>query len=142
MYKKNQSLFPFGFGLTYTSFIYSGLKVDKKSVSDNEIVNITFDLKNNGDFSSDEVAQLYVSFPDSKVDRPAVALKGYKRVFVEKGETVKVTIPLKATDLTYWDSGKQKFILETDNVLFFIGPSSEDFRLHGNLLTNAVYGPR
>ena len=142
MYKKTQSLFPFGFGLTYTSFNYSGLKVDKKSVSDNEIVNITFDLKNNGDFSSDEVAQLYVSFPDSKVDRPAVALKGYKRVFVEKGETVKVTIPLKATDLTYWDSGKQKFILETDNVLFFIGPSSEDFRLHGNLLTNAVYGPR
>ena len=142
MYKKTQSLFPFGFGLTYTSFNYSGLKADKKSVSNNEIVNITFDLKNIGDFSSDEVVQLYVSFPDSKVDRPAIALKGYKRVFVAKGETVKVSIPLNASDLTYWDAEKQKFILETDNIFFFVGPSSEDFRLHGDLLTNPGRGPR
>jgi len=142
MYKKTQSLFPFGFGLTYTSFNYSGLKTDKKSVNNNEIVNITFDLKNTGDFSSDEVAQLYVSFPDSRVDRPAISLKGYKRVFVPKGETIKVTIPLNASDLTYWNTEKQKFILETDNILFFVGPSSEDFRLHGDLLTNPIQSPR
>ena len=51
-----------------------------------------FNLENTGNFDSDEVAQLYVSFPDSKVDRPAIALKGFKRVFVGKGETVKVSI--------------------------------------------------
>jgi beta-glucosidase len=142
MYKKSQSLFPFGFGLTYTNFIYSGLKVDKKSIGSEDIVNITFDLKNNGTFSSDEVAQLYVSFPKSKVSRPSIALKGFKRVFVKEGESTKVTIPLKASDLTYWDEEKQAFVLESGNILFFIGPSSEDFRLNGEINITQTTNPQ
>ena len=75
-------------------------------------MNISFSLKNTGNFDSDEVTQLYVSFPDSKVNRPGISLKGFKRVFVAKGETVSVSIPLKASDLTYWDIDKQAFVLE------------------------------
>jgi beta-glucosidase len=134
MYKKHVPLFPFGYGLTYTTFSYSGLKTDKNSLVNNEVANLTFDLKNTGNFDSDEVTQLYVSFPDSKVERAAIALKGFNRVFVGKGETVKVSIPIKASDLTYWDAGKQAFVLEKGRVTYFIGSSSEDSKLQGEII--------
>lgn len=134
MYKKHVPLFPFGYGLTYTTFSYSGLKTDKNSLVNNEVANLTFDLKNTGNFDSDEVTQLYVSFPDSKVERGAIALKGFSRVFVGKGETVKVSIPIKASDLTYWDTGKQAFVLEKGRVTYFIGSSSEDSKLQGEII--------
>jgi len=133
MYKKSASLFPFGYGLTYTSFNYSGLKSDKSTIKNNEVINLSFNLQNTGSYDSDEVTQLYVSFPESKVDRPDIALKGFKRVFVGKGKTVKVTIPVKASDLTYWDTDKQAFVLEKGTVKFFIGSSSEEFLLHGEI---------
>jgi beta-glucosidase len=133
MYKKSASLFPFGYGLTYTSFNYSGLKSDKSAIKNNEVINLSFNIQNTGNYDSDEVAQLYVSFPESKVDRPNLALKGFKRVFVGKGKTVKVTIPVKASDLTYWDTDKQAFVLEKGTVKYFIGSSSEEFLLHGEI---------
>jgi beta-glucosidase len=136
MYKKNEPLFPFGFGLTYTSFKYSDLKYDKRSLKENETVNLDFTLQNEGKTGSDEVVQLYVSFPDSKAERPSIALKGFKRVFVNKGETVHVTIPLRASDLTYWDIAKQSFVLEKGSVKFFIGASSEDIKLQGEVPVN------
>ncbi len=134
MYKKRESLFPFGYGLTYTNFNYSGLKAEKNSLKNNEVINLTFNLKNTGNFDSDEVPQLYVSFPDSKVDRPRLALKGFVRVFVRKGETTEVSIPLKASDLTYWDVKNQKFVLEPGRVEYFIGSSSEDPKLQGEVM--------
>jgi beta-glucosidase len=134
MYRKNVPLFPFGYGLTYTNFNYSGLKVSKNTLQSAEVVNLDFNLKNTGNFDSDEVTQLYVSFPDSKVERPVIALKGFKRVFVPRGETVQVSIPLKASDLTYWDIEKQTFVLEKGKVKFFIGSHSEDSRLSGEIL--------
>lgn len=133
MYNENSPLFPFGYGLTYTSFKYSGMKTNKKSIGKDEIVNVTFSLQNTGNFDSDEVTQLYVSFPDSKVERPAIALKGFKRVFTEKGKTIEVTIPLRASDLTYWDTDKQAFVLEPGKVKVMIGPSSAEFRLTGEI---------
>jgi beta-glucosidase len=136
MYEKNVPLYPFGYGLTYTSFKYSGLKSEKNSLKINEVVNVTFNLQNTGNFDSDEVTQLYVSFPESKVDRPRIALKGFKRVFISKGETVKVSIPLKASDLTYWDIDKHAFVLEKGTVKFFIGSSSEDSELQGEIMVN------
>jgi beta-glucosidase len=136
MYMRNEPLFPFGYGMTYTTFKYSGLKCDKKALSANETSDISFAIQNTGNYSSDEVAQIYVSFPDSKVERPAKALKGFKRVFVPKGETVTVTIPLKSDDLRYWDVQKQKWTLETGRVKFFVGSSSSDLRLEGEIKIN------
>ncbi|MGC1390641.1 MAG: glycoside hydrolase family 3 C-terminal domain-containing protein [Bacteroidales bacterium] len=133
MYKKIAPLFPFGYGLTYTTFRYTDLKAEKKSLSDNEVVNLSFNLQNTGNFDSDEVTQLYVSFPGSKVERPVIALKGFKRIFVGKGETLKVSIPLRASDLTYWDISKQAFVLEKGKVKFYIGSSSEDLKLQGEI---------
>lgn len=133
MYDKNPPLFPFGHGLTYTTFKYSGLKLSKKSLRDGEAINVTFDIKNTGNYDSDEVAQLYVSFPDSGVEQPSKALKGFKRIHVPKGSTVSVTIPLKADDLKYWDANQQKWLLEPGEVRFFIGASSSDKKLDGAL---------
>jgi beta-glucosidase len=131
MYFKNVPLFPFGYGLTYTDFKYSGLKTDKKSISKDEVLNVSFTLQNTGNFDSDEVAQLYASFPDSKVERPAKALKGFKRVLVKKGESITVTIPVKASDLTYWDATVKAWVLEPGRINLSVGSSSSDIRLKG-----------
>jgi len=131
MYFKDVPLFPFGYGLTYTDFKYSGLKTDKKSISKDEVVNVSFTLQNAGNFDSDEVTQLYASFPDSKVERPAKALKGFKRIPVKKGESVTVTIPVKASDLTYWDAAGKSWVLEPGRINLSVGASSSDIRLKG-----------
>lgn len=136
MYDKHKPLFPFGYGLTYTTFEYSGMKTSKPFIKNGETVNVTFSLKNSGNFDSDEVAQLYASFPGSGVERPAKALKGFKRVFVPKGQTVEVTIPLKADDLRYWDNSKNAFVLEKGTVEIAVGTSSADFKLKGQLIVN------
>jgi beta-glucosidase len=133
MYDKNLPLFPFGYGLTYTSFKYSGLKTDKSNLKNSETVNISFSIENTGNWDSDEVAQLYVGFSGSNVERPAVSLKGFKRIHVQKGKSVVVSIPLKADDLSYWDTNQKKWILEPAVVKFFIGPSSADKRLEGEV---------
>jgi beta-glucosidase len=135
-YDKNKPLYPFGHGLTYTTFSYSNLKPDKKILKNGEILHVTFKLKNDGNFDSDEVTQLYVSFPDSKVERPIKALKAFSRVFVPRGQTVEVTLPLHAEELKYWDVEKNAFVLEPGKVDFFVGGSSEDVRLKGKVITN------
>jgi beta-glucosidase len=133
LYFKNIPLFPFGHGLTYTEFKYSGLTIDKKILGKDETANITFTLQNSGNYDSDEVPQIYVSFPDSKVERPAIALKGFSRVFVKKGETQKVTIPVNAKDLEYWDITGKKWSYEPGKVTIQVGSSSADIRLKGQL---------
>lgn len=135
MYDHNIPLFPFGYGLTYTTFKYSDLKTDKKILKKGDLVNLTFSVMNTGNYNSDDVPQLYVSFPDSGVEEPAKALKGFKRVFVPKGETVDVSIPLKADDLRYWNTNLHQWVLEPGKVRFFIGPSSSEPRLQGEIET-------
>ena len=129
MYDKNEPLFAFGHGLTYTIFDYNGLKPDKPAIKDGETVNVTVSLKNSGNYDSDEVVQLYASFPNSKVEQPVKALKGFKRVFIPKGNTVNVVIPLKADDLKYWDVDKHSFVLQKGDFELLVGASSDDIRL-------------
>ncbi len=136
MYDKHIPLFPFGYGLTYTSFIYKDLAIERNNLKDQETINISFKLQNTGNYDSDEVVQLYVSFQDSEVERPIKELKGFKRVFVAKGQTRDVVIPLNANDLKYWDTSKNSFVLEKGTVNFFIGGSSIDSRLTGTININ------
>jgi beta-glucosidase len=134
MYSKYEPLFPFGYGLTYTSFEYSGLKVDRKIMGEGETASVTFSITNKGKFDSDDVPQLYVSFPASKVGMPVKALKGFARVFIKKGETKVVNIPLKADDLSYWDETNQKWTLEPGKIILMVGASSEDTKLKAMII--------
>ena len=126
-YFKGTPLYPFGFGLSYTTFEYSGLKTSKPTLSDSILVSVN--LKNTGKQDGDEVVQLYVSYPDSKVERPIRQLKGFKRVFIPAGESKTVEIALKAIDLAYWNVEKHAFTIEKGKVKLMIGSSSADIKL-------------
>ena len=131
MYDNSEPLFSFGHGLCYTSFEYSDLKVEKEAIREGEVVNISFTVTNTGSVNSDEVVQLYVSFPDSKVERPIKALKGFKRVHITAGESKKVIIPLEANELRYWNTEKHSFVVEKGKIKLMVGASSADIRLTG-----------
>ena len=133
MYDRYEPLFPFGYGLTYTTFEYSDLTTSQPQIQDGEIVNISAKVTNTGNFDSDEVVQLYASFPDSRVARPVKTLKGFQRVFIPKGKSKEVVIPVKAEDLKYWDVDQHRFVLEPGKIEFFVGPSSAQPKLNGSL---------
>ena len=128
MYFKDTPLFPFGFGLSYTTFAYSNLKVSSNSMPANGEVKISVDVKNTGMMAGDEVVQLYVRFPDSKIERPARQLKAFARVPVNKGETKTVTLNLKAEDLAYWNEKDHKFTVEPGSVELMVGSSSAGYQ--------------
>jgi len=129
MYAKQKPLYPFGYGLSYTKFAYSGLNLSRSTIQKEETVNISVDIKNTGDCDGEEVVQLYVSFPDSKVKRPIKQLKGFQRISIPKGESKTAAFELKAADLAYFDNEKDTFITESGTVNIMIGASSEDIRL-------------
>ncbi|MBA7565230.1 Beta-xylosidase [subsurface metagenome] len=133
MYDRNEPLFAFGHGLSYTSFEYSKLKMNQATIKDGDVVNISLNVKNAGSINSDEVIQLYVSFPYSKIERPVKELNGFKRVHIPAGESMTVTIPLKADKLKYWNEEKHAFVLEKGQLQLLVGASSEDIRLTGTL---------
>jgi len=129
MYAKSEPLFPFGHGLTYTSFAWTDIRTGRGTAGADDTINVTLDLINTGGFDSDEVVQLYVSFPESKVERPAIALKGFRRVYVRKGEEMEVIIPVAVNDLAYWDTDSHRFVVEKGKVIIHAGASSADLRL-------------
>ncbi len=137
MYDRQEPLFAFGHGLSYTTFEYGNLKVDRREIKDGETAGISVDVRNTGPVNSDEVLQLYVSFPDSKVNRPVKALKGFRRVNIPAGRSVTVNLPLKAEDLKYWDEDRHAWVLEKGRVQLMIGAASNDIRLTGKI---NVYG--
>ena len=122
---KTPVLFPFGFGLSYTTFEYSGLTVTEKEAS--------FTLKNTGGLDGAEVAQLYVSKPDGEVFRPAKELKGFAKVFLKAGESKKVTIPLDDKAFRYFNVDTNKFEVEGGAWTVLIGASCADIKLSGTV---------
>lgn len=129
MYFKGKPLYPFGYGLSYTQFSYSDLRTNECVVHPGDTLMISFKIENIGHYDGDEVPQLYVSFPDSKVNRPIEQLKGFRRIFIKAGETKNITLPLKASDLAYWNTKKHAFTIEPGRVILKIGSSSRDIRL-------------
>lgn len=129
MYFTGTPIYQFGYGLSYTTFEYSGLKIDRKSAGAADTVNVSFDLKNVGDRDGDEVAQLYIHDVQSSVKQPMKQLKGFQRVHLKKGETQHVTIPLAVGKLSFFDQGSKKFIVEPGAFDILVGASSSDIRL-------------
>src|SRR5262245_2222198 len=124
-------LFPFGFGLSYTTFQYSNLTIAPASLSPWGRLRVTADVTNVGAVAGDEVVQLYVSYPGSAVDHAAHDLKGFARVHLEPGETRAVPIEVRAADLAYWDVGTGAWRVEPITYGVHVGPSSADLPLSG-----------
>ena len=113
--------FPFGYGLSYTSFAYSDLKADKTGVS--------LTVTNTGSCAGAEVVQLYVAKPDAEIFRPAKELKGFAKVFLEAGESKTVTIPLDDKAFRYWNVVTDRWEVEDGSYQLLVGASSADIRL-------------
>nr|WP_321412454.1 glycoside hydrolase family 3 C-terminal domain-containing protein [uncultured Carboxylicivirga sp.] len=129
MYSTQQPLYAFGYGLNYTRFEYENLELNKL---DDQII-VSLDIANIGDFDGEEVVQVYVSFPETKVIRPIKALKGFQRVNIKKGKTERIEIPVKLKDLCYWDEVKKQMVLEKGSVSVMVGSSSDNIRLTKNI---------
>jgi beta-glucosidase len=132
MYFRGSPLYSFGFGLSYTRFRYSRLKSDA-SLPANASVEVSLDVGNVGDRDGEEVVQLYVQLPDSKVPRPQLSLKAFQRVGLKAGETKTLHLALAARDLAYWNEAAHRFVVESGQVRLLLGSSSSDIRLRKTL---------
>ena len=129
MYLKEKPLYPFGFGLSYTTFQYGNLHTSSESIARDGSINISVSITNSGTWDGDEVVQMYVHHLGSKVERPIKELKGFERVTVPHGQTRTVTFPLKASSLAYWDDRANHWVSEPEPIEVQFGGSSSDIRL-------------
>ncbi len=125
-------LFPFGFGLSYTTFKFSNLAAPADAASGSAI-SVSFDVTNTGNVAGAEVAQLYVSDPSTQADRPERELKGFAKVRLAPGETHHVTLNLDARAFSYWDATAHKWIIDPGKFVLRVGDSSENTPLHADL---------
>jgi beta-glucosidase len=123
-----QPLFPFGFGMSYTSFEYSDLKFEKKIIGRNDSVVISFILKNTGKYKGDEIVQLYIRDELSSVSRPLIELKGFRRISLYPDESQIVQFTIKPEMLEFYDINKIRTV-EPGDFRIMIGSSSRDIRL-------------
>jgi len=125
-------LFPFGFGLSYTTFKFANLQAPA-SAKPGSTVDVSFDVTNTGSVAGAEVAELYVSDPSAQVDRPERELKGFQKVRLDPGQTKNVTITLDARSFSYWDEPAQKWIIDPGKFVIRVGDSSENTPLSADI---------
>jgi beta-glucosidase len=133
MYLKSKPLYAFGYGLSYTTFQYSKLRLSSERMTKDGIVAVSVDVKNTGDRAGDEVVQLYVKHLGSKIERPTEELRGFERISLKPNETKTVEFKLPASALAYWDTTDHAFKVEAEPVSIMIGASSDDIRLQKTL---------
>jgi beta-glucosidase len=124
-------LFPFGFGLSYTTFAYANLVVSPPTLSRTDRVHLTAEVTNTGPVAGDEVAQLYVGYQSSRVDRAVRDLKAFARIHLEPGQTQTVSFDLHASDLAFWDDAAGGWEVEPITYAVQVGSSSRDLPLTG-----------
>jgi beta-glucosidase len=128
-YFAKKPLFPFGYGLSYTTFEYGGLATSSEAILKDGSLTVSFDVKNAGERQGDEVVQLYVSHIGSRVSRPLEELKAFRRITVAPSTTQRVELTLRASDLGYWDPEHKAFVVEPDRIELRVGRSASDIRL-------------
>ena len=121
----NDPLYPFGFGLSYTNFSYSGITLNKNEFQKNEQITATVEITNTGDRDGEETVQLYIHDLVGEVTRPVKELKGFKKVMIEKGRSVRVTFTISAADLSYYHKDLS-YTFDTGEFKLFIGTNSSN----------------
>ncbi len=121
----NEPLYPFGFGLSYTEFEYSPLKLEKATINKSDKLKITVQVKNNGQYNGEEVVQLYIQDLVASQTRPVKELKGFQKVWIEKGTSNTVEFEISEEDLKFYNQ-KLDFISEPGKFKVYIGTNSRD----------------
>lgn len=126
--QKIKPLFPFGHGLSYTTFKYSDIKADKATVNQDETLMVSVKVKNTGKRDGAEVVQLYISDTESSLPRPIKELKGFEKIYLKIGEEKTVTFSIAKEDLSYFDDKKHQWVAEPGSFKAIIGASSQDIK--------------
>jgi beta-glucosidase len=137
LYYQDVPLYPFGHGLSYTSFVYSGLRIEPGTLAPGQTATVSVQVKNTGSRAGDEVVQLYVHDAFASVPRPRKELRGFARVHLEPGQSQLVSFPLAAKDLAFWDVKTHGWRVEEGLFDVAVASSSADFRLQGSLTVSA-----
>ena len=125
-----EPLFPFGHGLSYTTFNYGDMTVSQAHISDSDTLTVSATISNTGKMAGKEVVQLYVSDPQSSLQRPLKELKGFNKISLEPGESKQVNFSLAARDFSFYDPRQSRWIAESGEFEIGIGASSADIRLN------------
>jgi beta-glucosidase len=141
MYSRAEPQFAFGYGLSYTTFAYANLRTSRAALAPGATLDVSLDVTNTGARAGDDVVQLYVRYPESKVDRPLKQLRAFERITLTPGETRTVTLHLAAADLAYWDSKRPAWVVEPGGVELMVGPSSADSDLKLRRTVTVSRGP-
>jgi beta-glucosidase len=142
MYFDGKPVYPFGHGLSYTTFTYANLGLSSKSINGNGTVTVRVTVRNSGKVAGDEVVQLYVRDVQASVKRPKLELRGFERISLKSGEQRTVTFILPAEKLSFWDETKHAFVTEPGLFEVLVGSSSEDIKLRGQFqVTSAGQWP-
>ena len=126
--KKITPLYPFGYGLSYTTFNYSDLRTNKKTYTNNETITATIQVKNTGKIAGKETVQLYIGKPGSSVERAEKELKAFKKVMIAAGQQATVTLSIPVKSLAYYDEQNSKWVVEPGDYKLFAGTSSQDIK--------------
>jgi len=133
MYFDEEPLYPFGHGLSYSSFSYGNLRLSADVLQKDMSLKVCADVTNKSDTAGEEVVQVYISFSKSRVKRPRKQLKGFKRVYLEPGETKTVEFEIGPDEFFFYDVTREKYCLEKCMLTVMVGASSEDIRLTGTI---------
>ena len=129
MYFQGTPLYPFGFGLSYTTFTYSALRLSAATLAQGGSVTVSVDVTNSGTRAGDEVVQLYVSYPTTTgVPRPIKQLRGFQRITLAAGAIQTVNLTLTYDQLGYWDATSSSFKVQSGTAHLMVGGSSVDKR--------------
>lgn len=134
---KKDVLFPFGFGLSYTTFEYSGIRVSKKNITDSETVTVSLKVKNTGDVAGAEIVQLYVKDKESTIFRAEKELKAFEKVFLEPGEEKAVKFTLDKRAFAFWNVKVSDWTVESGEFEILVGASSRDIKLTSSVNVEA-----
>ena len=131
-------LFPFGFGLSYTTFEYSNLVVSSKNISDTDKLTVTATISNTGSVTGKEVVQLYVSDMESSLQRPEKELKKFVKIELEPGQSQQVIFELDVRDFAYYDARRATWVAESGEFVIKVGTSSADIKLSESVMFSSA----
>ncbi len=135
---EKEVLFPFGYGLSYTQFEYSSLKLSKKKIKDTDTLTVSYKIKNVGDCDGAEISQVYVSDKESTIFRPKKELRAFKKVFLKAGEETTVEIELSKRAFAFYNADEALWQVESGDFEILVGASSRDIKLSANVFVEST----